>query len=100
MNTIVARGMSLRQTLVTAVSLAVLCVLLLVASAPCARAEVKLLGPFSFRAFLPAALPQFEQSSGHKVTVGYTTLGAITKSVLDGEVVDVVMVSPAQIEEL
>jgi molybdate transport system substrate-binding protein len=63
-------------------------------------AELKLLSPVSFRAFLPDSLPQFEKSSGHKVTVGYATLGAITKRVQDGEAVDVAMVSPAQNDEL
>ena len=63
-------------------------------------AEIKLLGPVSLRAVLPGLLPEFEKSSGHKVTVGYATLGAITKRLAEGEAVDVAMVSPAQNEEL
>jgi len=76
--------------------------LLLVAATPSpARAgEIKLLSPFSFRALLPDLVPQFEKSSGHKVTVEYTTLGASTERLLKGEVADIVIVSPAQIEEL
>ena len=62
--------------------------------------EIKLLGPFSLRAVLPDLLPQFERSSGHKVTVGYATLGAITKRLVEGEAADVAMVSPIQNEEL
>jgi molybdate transport system substrate-binding protein len=73
--------------------------LLLVAS-PAGAAEVKLLGPVSLRALLPELLPQFEKSSGHKVTVGYATLGAITERLVKSEPVDVAIVSPAQNEDL
>ena len=76
--------------------------LLLVAAAPSLAhgAEIKLLGPVSLRAVLPSLLPQFETPSGHKVTVGYATLGAITKRLTEGEAADVAMVSPEQNEEL
>jgi molybdate transport system substrate-binding protein len=85
-------------TFVVAASTAFLCLL------PMARlahaAEIKMLGPVSLRVVLPTVLPQFEQSSGHKVTVGYATLGDITKRLVDGEAVDVAMVSPQQNDEL
>lgn len=67
---------------------------------PARAAEIKLLGPVSLRVVLPGLLPQFEKSSGHKVTVGYATLGAITDRLVKGETVDVAMVSPAQNVEL
>jgi molybdate transport system substrate-binding protein len=62
--------------------------------------EIKLLAPVSLRVVLPNLVLQFEKTSGHKVTVGYATLGAIAKSVIDGETVDVPMLSPVQNEEL
>jgi molybdate transport system substrate-binding protein len=74
--------------------------LLLASTSVSHAAEIKLLSPVSLRVVLPGLLPQFEQSSGHKVTVGYATLGAITKRVVEGEAVDVAMVSPAQNEDL
>ena len=74
--------------------------LLVVAAVPAHAAEVKLLSPVSLRVLLPTLLPQFETSSGYKVTIGYDTLGAITKRLVEGEAVDVAMVSPAQIEDL
>jgi molybdate transport system substrate-binding protein len=84
-----------------AVATAALAGLLLAATPAAAQAaEIKLLGPVSLRAVLPSLLPEFEKSSGHKVTIGYATLGAITKRVAEGEAADVVMVSPAQNEEL
>ena len=67
---------------------------------PAQAAELKLLAPVSLRILLPTLLPEFEKSSGHKVTLGYDTLGAITKRLVEGEAVDVAMVSPAQNEEL
>ena len=76
--------------------------LLLVAAAPSPvyAAEIKMLGPVSLRAVLPTLLPQFEKPSGHQVSVGYATLGAITKRLIEGEAADVAMVSPEQNEEL
>jgi molybdate transport system substrate-binding protein len=76
--------------------------LLLVAAtpSPARAAEITLLGPVSFRALFPELLPQFEKLSGHKVTVGYATLGAITERLIKGEAADVAIVSPAQNEEL
>jgi molybdate transport system substrate-binding protein len=74
--------------------------LLATAPSPAQAEEIKLVGPVSLRVVLPGVLPEFEKSSGHKVTVGYATLGAITKRIAEGEAVDVAMVSPAQNEEL
>lgn len=45
-------------------------------------------------------LPQFEKSSGHKVTVEYGTLGANNDRVMKGDASDVAIVTPAQNEEL
>src|SRR5690349_1957160 len=76
--------------------------LLLLAATPftARAAEIKLLGPFSLRALLPELLPQFEKSSGNKVTVGYATPGAIAKRLVEGEAVDVAIVSPPLNEDL
>jgi molybdate transport system substrate-binding protein len=76
--------------------------LLLLAAMPSRTraAEISLLGPASFRVLLPELLQQFEKSSGHKVTAGYAPLGVITERVLQGEAVDVAIVSGKQNEEL
>jgi len=76
--------------------------ILLVTAMACTghTAELKLLGPVSLRVVLPSQLQQFGTSSGHNVTVGYDTLGSITRRITEGEAVDVAMVSPAQIEDL
>ena len=76
--------------------------LLLIAATPFPvhAAEIKLLGPASFRVLFPKLLPQFEKSSGDNVTAGYAPLGVITERVIKGEAVDVAIVSGKQNEEL
>jgi molybdate transport system substrate-binding protein len=63
-------------------------------------AEITLQGPASFRVLFPKLLPQFEKSSGHKVTAAYAPLGVITERVIKGEAIDVAIVSSKQNEEL
>ena len=82
-------------------SLVPACLLLAAAApSPAPAAEIKLLAPVSLRALLPETLPEFEKSSGHKVTVGYATLGAIAKRIAEGEAADVPMASPDQNKDL
>jgi molybdate transport system substrate-binding protein len=76
--------------------------LLLIAATPtpARAAEIKLLGPASFRVLFPELLAQFEKSSGHKIAAAYAPLGVITERVIKGEDVDVAIVSGKQNEEL
>ncbi len=90
-----------RHSIFSTFSIVAFSSLLLVAAAPSARAaEIALLGPASFRVLFPELLPQFEKSSGNKVTAGYAPLGVITDRVIKGEAVDVAIVSGQQNEEL
>jgi len=81
-------------------ALACFALVLALTPAQATAADVKLLAGTSMRTLLPQVLPQFERSSGHKVTVEYGTLGAITDRVKKGEAVDVVITTPAQNEQL
>src|SRR4029079_2517641 len=63
-------------------------------------ADIKLLSGTSMRVLFSELLPQFEKSSGHKVALEYGTLGANRDRVMKGEAIDVVIVTPAQNEEL
>jgi molybdate transport system substrate-binding protein len=74
--------------------------LIAAASSPAPAADIKLLGPVSFRVLFPELLPEFAKSSGHKVTAAYAPLGVITDRVSKGEDVDVAIVSGKQNEEL
>src|SRR4051794_27162675 len=94
--------MNRHHSFISAVASAAFFGLLLAAAtpSPAGAAEIKLFSPFALRALLPELLPQFDKSSGHKVTVEYATLGATTERLLKGEAADVALVSAAQIEEL
>jgi molybdate transport system substrate-binding protein len=90
-----------RHSVVSTFAIVAFSSLLLVAAAPSAcAAEIALLAPASFRVLFPELLPQFEKSSGNKVTAGYAPLGVITDRVIKGEAVDVAIVSGKQNEEL
>src|SRR4051794_25734862 len=96
-------GLMNRSLLATGFATAVVLSGLLFVTSSATRAdaaEVKLLAPVSLRSLLPEVLPQFEKSSGDKVTVEYATLGAITDRVAKGDAADVAMVSPEQNDDL
>jgi molybdate transport system substrate-binding protein len=63
-------------------------------------AEIKLLSGAALRPVLNELLPEFEKSSGHKVTVAYGSIGSLTSRFRDGERGDVLIVSSVQIDEL
>jgi molybdate transport system substrate-binding protein len=56
-------------------------------------AEIKILAPGSTESSLSVLVPQFEQASGHKVTVNYGPVGALAARVEKGEAADVVILS-------
>src|SRR5262247_2040853 len=66
---------------------------------PGAAAEVKVLTAGAFKSVVLAVQPEFEKS-GHKLVVDNDTVGALTKRIEGGEVFDVVVVSPAAIDDL
>ncbi|WP_072389041.1 molybdate ABC transporter substrate-binding protein [Hyphomicrobium sp. CS1BSMeth3] len=63
-------------------------------------AEIKMLGGSAMRALFTEMMPQFEKSSGHKVTIEYGTLGANMDRVMKGDAVDLVVVTSGQNERL
>jgi molybdate transport system substrate-binding protein len=62
-------------------------------------AEVKVLTAGAFKSVVLAVQPEFEKS-GHKLVVDNDTVGALTKRIEAGEAFDVVVVSPAAIDDL
>jgi molybdate transport system substrate-binding protein len=83
-------------------SLTALCGALLAASSisVAQAADLKLLGPTAMRAVISEVAPQFDRASGHKVTIEFATVGAITERLLKGEAADATTVSALQMEEL
>jgi len=63
-------------------------------------AEIKCLCPVGMKAVIGDLVPQFERSSGHKVTIEYATAGVIVDRILKGESADVTIVTGRQNEEL
>ena len=63
-------------------------------------AEVKLLSASALHPAIDALIPDFEKSSGHKVTVAYGTAGAVAEQLLKGEAADLVVSSVPTIDRL
>src|SRR5215470_5013462 len=63
-------------------------------------AEIKLLSAAALQPGLIALIPDFEKSSGHKVTTTYGTAGAVADRVQKGEAADIVINSGPLIDQL
>src|SRR3954464_7547189 len=63
-------------------------------------AEIKLLCAVALQPAMVSLIPDFEKSSGHKVTVAYGTAGAVADRVQKGEAADIVISSVAMINRL
>src|ERR1044071_7871151 len=63
-------------------------------------AEIRLLSASALHPAIDALIPDFEKSSGHKVTVDYGTAGAIADRVQKGEAADIVTSSVPMIDRL
>ena len=75
--------------------------LTLLAAPGVARAEeLQLLSAASMQTVFKEIIGDFERGSGHKVSLRYSTMGAITERVKAGEKADLVISSPASISAL
>lgn len=76
--------------------------LLLLAAAPSVAfsSDLKVLSGSGVQPVMIEIIPQFERTSGHKVTFDYGTVGDMADRVQKGEVADVVIASGPQIETL
>ena len=62
--------------------------------------EIKLLSASALHPAIDALIPEFEKSSGHKVTAAYGTAGAVADRVQKGEAADIVISSVPMIDRL
>ena len=62
--------------------------------------EIKLLSAVALHPAIDALVPDFENSSGHKVSVAYGTAGGVAERVQKGEPVDLVITAAARIDQL
>src|SRR4029078_4377132 len=63
-------------------------------------AEIKLLCAVALQPAMVALIPDFEKSSGHKVTIAYGTAGGVADRVQKGEAADIVISSVPLIDQL
>src|SRR3954451_1242058 len=63
-------------------------------------AEIKLLSAVALHPAIDALIPDFEKSSGHKVTVAYGTAGGVAERVRKGDSVDLVISAAPRIDQL
>src|SRR6185437_8232130 len=63
-------------------------------------AEIRLLSASALHPAIDALIPDFEKSSGHKVTVAYGTAGAVADRVQKGEAADIVVTSVPMFDRL
>jgi molybdate transport system substrate-binding protein len=69
-------------------------------SSTAGAAEIKLLCAVALHPGMAALIPDFEKSSGHKVTIAYGTAGAVADRIQKGEVADIVISAVPQIDQL
>jgi molybdate transport system substrate-binding protein len=74
--------------------------LLGIAAGSATAAEITLLSAVALKPVMDTLVPDFEKSSGHKVTISYGTVGALTERVQKGELADVAIVAGPQIDML
>jgi molybdate transport system substrate-binding protein len=79
-----------------------LAMVLMAAGAPrgAAGAEIKVLTAGAFKQVLLALVPDFERTSGHKLTVENDTVGALTKRIAGGEAFDLAVLTPKAVDDL
>jgi molybdate transport system substrate-binding protein len=83
-------------------TLLALAIVVMAAGAPrgAAAAEIKVLTAGAFKQVLLALVPDFEQATGHKVTVENDTVGALSKRIEGGEAFDLAVLTPAAVTDL
>ncbi len=83
------------------VAAAISSLLLITTTDVATAAQIKILAGSAIETAMALLIPQFEQSSGHRVTFDFNgAIGAMTDRVRKGEAADVVIVSRQQIEAL
>ncbi len=76
------------------------CTMLLVPALNATAAEIKLASASGMRSAMSDLLPQFERESGHTVAVTFAAPGPLSKNILSGEIVDVVVAPEATVDGL
>jgi len=70
------------------------------AALPASAAEIKVLTAGAFKQVVLALVPNFERQTGNKVTVDNGTTGQLKKRIGDGEAFDIVVITPAVVDDM
>jgi molybdate transport system substrate-binding protein len=74
---------------------------MMLANTPLLRAEtITVLSSNGYKAVLRELAPQFEKATGHEVAISYSVSAELKKRIESGEPFDLVIVTPAQIDDL
>jgi molybdate transport system substrate-binding protein len=73
---------------------------LMAGTQPSSAAEVKVLTAGAFKQVVLAVVPEFEKQTGHKVIVDNDTAGGLMKRIEAGDSFDVLVITPAAINDL
>jgi molybdate transport system substrate-binding protein len=72
----------------------------LVRGTAASAAEIKVLTAGAFKPVVMELVPEFERETGHTVVVENDTAGALTRRITGGEAFDLVVLTPAALEQL
>ncbi len=76
------------------------CLMLVAVVRPVDAAELKVLSAGAFNAVATALIPEFQTATGIKVILSNDTVGGLVRRISGGETFDLVMMSPAGLQEL
>lgn len=88
------------SSLATTAKIGVAVLLLLAQGQAANAAEVKVLSVQPLRTFLDELGPEFERTTGHKLTIKYDVSAGLKRQIDAGEVFDVALILPAIIDDL
>jgi molybdate transport system substrate-binding protein len=83
-----------------AIAIAIYCQLLLVTRPAAMADELKVLSPTAMRTSVTELVPEFQKSSGHRITIAFGPAGALARRIREGEILDVGIVTGSQIDDL
>jgi molybdate transport system substrate-binding protein len=78
----------------------IIAVIALVGPSPASASEIKVLTAGAFRQVVDALVPAFERQTGNHVSVDNGTAGQLTKRIDGGETFDILVITPAVIDEM
>lgn len=77
-----------------------ICAVFPLGTATAHAADIKVLAAGAMKSVVTALAPDFENQTGHRLSIDNGTVGALAKRIADGEVFDVTIIAPAALDDL